>query len=411
MSVGRTRVLASGALGVLSLVYAACYVPLDDGANGGSGGVIERGRPLCFDGVDNDGDGLTDCDDPYCDKVCVEICTDYVDNDGDGYNGCDDPKCAGQPCFEPHEVCGNHLDEDGNGLSGCEDPACESTEACLELLPEICDNGVDDNVDGQADCDDPECDLAPNCEQCDDGIDNDADGLTDCEDLPRCRVACGLVEKCTGGVDEDQDGAIDCKDSECADDDACISGCRVRLVRDAYGRAPTYTDSCRYGYVCTCAGAPGCPTEDPNAGQVIGDLLGVSELCEGPQTCESGGGCRPLDGVYTLRLHRAGADFEAFAEPELFVEVNGERLTEIEDSFDIVCDDCYRLITFPETTTLDVKLWDRDIFPVPDRPDIDHDDLVVECTFYLNERTLKERALNCWGNDGFVELTIEAHPG
>jgi hypothetical protein len=185
----------------------------------------------------------------------------------------------------------------------------------------------------------------------------------------------------------------------------------VREIPDPYGRAPSYQDSCPFGQVCTCAGAPGCPTEDPNAGQIIGDLIGLSELCEEPQTCEDGGGCRPLDGVYTLRLHRAGARFDFFAEPELFVEVNGERLTEIEDSFDIVCDDCYMLIHVPETTTLDVKLWDRDIFPIPNGPDIDHDDLVLACSFFLGEVGLKQRALGCHEYEGFIELTIEPHPG
>jgi hypothetical protein len=410
MFAGRRRILASGALGVLAVAYAACGVPIGD-PQGSGANEVEQGRAECTDGLDNDGDGRIDCEESYCDPVCVEICTDYVDNDGDGFNGCDDPKCAGQPCFTPHEVCWNQIDEDANGLSGCDDPACVDTDECRMLRPEICDNGSDDNVDGKADCDDPACELAPNCEQCDDGIDNDADGLTDCEDLPRCRIPCGLVENCSGGTDEDRDGAIDCTDSDCKGDVACIVGCRVRLVPDRYGRAPTYTDSCRIGKVCTCAGAPGCPTEDPNVGQVIGDFVGVSELCEEPQTCEDGGGCRDIEGVYTLRLHRAGADFDFFAEPELYVEVNGERLTEIEDSFDIVCDDCYRLITVRENDVLDVKLWDRDIFPIPDGDDIDHDDLVVGCTFTLADGTLKERALNCWGDAGFVELTIEPHTG
>jgi hypothetical protein len=44
-------------------------------------------------------------------------------------------------------------------------------------------------------------------------------------------------------------------------------------------------------------------------------------------------------------------------------------------------------------------------------PDIDHDDLVVECTFTLGEYAFKQRALNCIAYEGFVELTIEPHPG
>jgi hypothetical protein len=408
MSARRSGAMATVALTAMAIVYGACGMPLP-GEGAGSGGPVERGRPLCFDGVDNDGDGLTDCDDPYCDGVCVEICTDFVDNDGDGKNGCDDPKCADQECFEPHEICWNEIDEDANGVDGCDDPACFEDPFCKKLNPEICDNGVDDNVDDQADCDDPECHLAPNCEQCDDGIDNDADGLTDCEDLPRCTIPCGLVEKCTGGVDEDQDDAIDCKDSDCSDDAACIVGCRVRQKADPLG-VPTYEDTCRAGYLCTCPGAPGCPTPDPNAGQIIGDLLGTSELCEEPQTCEQGGGCRPINGVYTLRFRRASIPVDDFLnDPELYVVVNGERISGVGDDYHYYCDDCYRIINVPEVSSLHVELWDQDILNVPDSPDdIDHSDLIVTCDIALTEDTLKQRAINCRGN-GTVELTIEPH--
>lgn len=412
MSARRFGAVAYVALPAMSLVYAACWVPLpEDGANGGSGGVIERGRPLCFNGLDDDGDGLTDCDDPYCEIVCVEICTDYVDNDGDGLNGCDDPKCAGQRCFEPHEVCGNELDEDDNGVMECEDPACADTPKCKMLLPEICDNGVDDNANGVADCEDFACELAPNCEQCDDGIDNDLNGLTDCEDLPRCRVPCGLVERCTGGLDEDQDGAIDCKDSDCSDDDACVVGCRVRAKADPLG-IPVYEDSCRTGYICTCPGAPGCPTPNPNAGQLIGDFIGASELCEEPQTCEQGGGCRPIDdGKYTLRFRRAGIPVDdPLNDPELYVEVNGERISGVGDDYHYDCDDCYRIIDIAQTPSLRITLWDQDILDIPELPDdIDHSDLISECTFALDEATLKARALTCRQGGGMMELTIEPH--
>ncbi|WP_373049497.1 hypothetical protein [Vulgatibacter sp.] len=50
----------------------------------------------CDDGIDNDGDGLADCQDPDCSNqsTCAEICTDGIDNDGDGLVDCDDGECA-----------------------------------------------------------------------------------------------------------------------------------------------------------------------------------------------------------------------------------------------------------------------------------------------------------------------------
>lgn len=73
----------------------------------GTGNPVE----ICDDGVDNDGDGLTDCDDPDCDSdpscapVEPEICNDGIDNDGDGLTDCDDPDCSEAPACQPTGDC------------------------------------------------------------------------------------------------------------------------------------------------------------------------------------------------------------------------------------------------------------------------------------------------------------------
>ncbi len=59
-----------------------------------------------------------------------EQCTDGIDNDHDGLVDCEDPDCANDPACRPHEICGNCIDDDGNGLTDYEDPAC-----CAETLP------------------------------------------------------------------------------------------------------------------------------------------------------------------------------------------------------------------------------------------------------------------------------------
>jgi hypothetical protein len=69
----------------------------------------------CGDGVDNDNDGDTDCQDLECalDERCgVEDCTDTFDNDGDEKIDCRDPDCMGDPdcevCSTTTEVfCGD----------------------------------------------------------------------------------------------------------------------------------------------------------------------------------------------------------------------------------------------------------------------------------------------------------------
>jgi len=83
----------------------------------------------CDDGIDNDGDGKTDCDDTAdcstADNCCVGSdcgdpetnCTDKVDNDNDGAVDCADADCNDDPaCNEPK--CGNEELDVGEGCDG-----------------------------------------------------------------------------------------------------------------------------------------------------------------------------------------------------------------------------------------------------------------------------------------------------
>lgn len=396
------RALAAGLF--VSLLLGACTAV--------EGDVQERGRDLCFDGIDNDHDGLLDCADPYCKIHCEEVCTDTVDNDGDGFNGCEDPKCAGKKCFTPIEVCDLGGDEDKNGSEGCADPACAKTSKCLAKIPEDCANKFDDNGNLLVDCNDPQCkeDAACPYERCDNGVDDDSNGDVDCDD-PACTSFCTHPEKCTGGLDEDEDGAIDCDDSNCRNDVACINGCRVQWAYDQNAGRAIYQDSCAASEVCVCSGAPACPTMNPDVWDYLGGFVGVSELCGFPPTCKEGGACRAALGHYTLRLMSAGAKFDdPLNEPELFVTVNGARLTDVQETYDIDCDDCYTELDVDASTALDVRLMDEDILPTP-LGDVDHSDVVAQCQFALDASTLRSRMLVCRGGGGHVELTLEPHPG
>jgi hypothetical protein len=59
------------------------------------------------------------------------------------------------------EDCANGVDDNGNGATDCADALCDDVEACREQL---CDNDVDDNGDGATDCDDQDCARLPVCE-------------------------------------------------------------------------------------------------------------------------------------------------------------------------------------------------------------------------------------------------------
>ncbi len=124
----------------------------------------------CFDGMDNDGDGLTDFpDDPGCkgpldpDEVDTPQCSDGVDNDGDGATDYpDDASCSSYVDTDESgpPACSDGVDNDGDGQSDFpEDPDCQAADDPSELTASACSDGVDNDGDGLADYP-----LDPGCE-------------------------------------------------------------------------------------------------------------------------------------------------------------------------------------------------------------------------------------------------------
>ncbi|MED5370286.1 MAG: hypothetical protein VX899_04655 [Myxococcota bacterium] len=204
---------------------------------------------FCRDDEDNDGDGLTDCEDSDCaeNPACYEAyCGDVRDNDLDGLTDCYDPDCWGRDnctdvCDGCPEICDDNKDNDLDGPRDCDDPDCELDSACVE----ICDNGQDDDGDNKVDCLDPDCAglQAPCIEVCDDGVDNDLDGATDCRDWDCIDEQASCIEICDDGVDNDADGLVDCEDGACAD--TCIEhSCDNGIDDDNNGRADCDDEDC-----------------------------------------------------------------------------------------------------------------------------------------------------------------------
>ena len=264
---------------------------------------FEATEVSCGDGLDNDCDGVADCDDPDCVgapplcDVTVEICTNMVDNDGDGQIACGDIDCRG-PFAPPNcqlERCGpggsieplslttqvtstnqsgnftqiGPSDANGNGLYGNADPDCftRSPYWTIRHPQEVCGDGLDNDTDSFIDCMDLDCADHPSCtglEQCDNKIDDDSDGDIDCADADcqfdyKCARDSsqpgGAEIYCSDGVDDDGDGDIDCADVDCGRDPAChVELCNDGVDNDGDGLADLHDPECdgrtRFGEVC-----------------------------------------------------------------------------------------------------------------------------------------------------------------
>jgi DNA-binding beta-propeller fold protein YncE len=129
---------------------------------GGSGDVCEVARVgllhECMDGIDNDGDGLTDAEDVQCWSALgaespagvgrgpAGACADGIDNDGDGLTDREDPECLDgaqddeatpQPGLIGPFVCGDGRDNDGDGKIDAADPGCYGAQGRSEVEPPV----------------------------------------------------------------------------------------------------------------------------------------------------------------------------------------------------------------------------------------------------------------------------------
>ena len=74
-----------------------------------------------------------------------------------GYSGAYDIAVS----CEPGEDCGNGMDDDDDGLIDCEDPSCFGQEGCT--TEGLCTDGSDNDADGDTDCADSDCATEPYC--------------------------------------------------------------------------------------------------------------------------------------------------------------------------------------------------------------------------------------------------------
>ncbi|MFP6737771.1 MAG: thrombospondin type 3 repeat-containing protein, partial [Planctomycetota bacterium] len=123
---------------------------------------------------------------------------------------------GGQVVQPAVEDCENGVDDDLDGLVDCEDSDCARHNACQ---PEICGNGEDDDGDGLTDCDDSDCEAAEECQVVAgpvfyraDADDNGSVQLTDGIYILNFLFLGGAAPPCFDSADADDNGAVQLTD-------------------------------------------------------------------------------------------------------------------------------------------------------------------------------------------------------
>ena len=156
---------------------------------------LEASAEVCTDAVDNDGDGLADCEDTDCLAACaVEVCVGGIDEDNDEAVDCADTDCSTvAPCGAENTeaACADRVDNDGDNALDCLDPDCAgvcSAGVCGDgdvNVGEECDDG-EENSSTTPDACRPDCSLPG----CGDGVVDEGESCDSARDAT-CSVACG----------------------------------------------------------------------------------------------------------------------------------------------------------------------------------------------------------------------------
>ena len=132
--------------------HAAYLQAICDTVTGQSGAV-------CSDDTCDPGEDQCNCPEDCGTPPATEtVCDDGVDEDCDNYTDCDDSDCLGDPACP---TCGDETCDPGEDQCNCPDDC--GTPPSTETS---CTDGVDNDCDTYTDCDDSDCDGDPACPDC-----------------------------------------------------------------------------------------------------------------------------------------------------------------------------------------------------------------------------------------------------
>ncbi|MBU1534868.1 hypothetical protein KKF84_06085, partial [Myxococcota bacterium] len=297
---------------------------------------------VCNNGIDDDGDGDTDCDDSSCASAenCIpNACDDpFILSCGDSISDSTGSASATSAWSYYNAQCTNGFTVNESEIAFALDVpvntevtvnlSIQNTDSDLELflLKGSCEAnscvaastnppGTTETLSFTTDSDEHfimvetwqnegaftisvECNDAPPLpEICDNGIDDDQDGFTDCADSDcQNNPLCDTSENCTNGTDDDGDGFSDCADADCYQAQACLmrmEDCSNSIDDDDDGAVDCEDADCLDSPDCDTVVHEICDNGIDDNGDGVADcndpLCRTSALCPHPiELCDNG---------------------------------------------------------------------------------------------------------------------------
>ena len=180
--------------------------------------------------TDADGDGY------YAEGAACGTLADFNDREPTAYPGAP-------------EICNDGIDNDGNGLVDANDPnAVGCSVACTDADSD--GYSIEGGACGPIDCDDSDALINPGAEEiCDDGIDNNCNGHIDTADrnAVNCPAGCTDVDGDGYSIEGGSCGPVDCNDNDETVNPGAAEICGDTIDNNCNNRVDARDKVCRSG--------------------------------------------------------------------------------------------------------------------------------------------------------------------